>query len=337
MQQMKISVSTSSIIKIILAVLIVWLLFLIRDIVILFFMVLIVAAAFTPLVDWASKYIPRVLTVVLIGLIFFSFVIGIGFLIAPPLVNEIKQLAINLPIIFSKMGPVYHSVQNSLGNYQDSLISLSSQLGKVTSGIYSTTVGLVGGFFAFFTLLILSFYVLIEKNALIGLISNLFSEEKRVSFMHIFQKFNVKMGQWLGGHLLLMLTIGVLDGIVLSILGIPYALILAIWGGLVEIVPFLGSWLGVIPAAIIAYTVSPLTGLFVVIAYIIIQLLESNILAPKILGKAVGLSPVIIILSLLAGAKLLGLLGVIIAVPLAATISILIQEWPEITKLRGDN
>lgn len=333
----RIDISTATIVKVALAILTLWFLYLVRDIVVLFFIVLIIVAAMTPLVDWLSKAMPRVLAVILLSLVFLGLLVGVGFLIVPPLVTEIKSLAINLPIITAKLGPLYHSIQNSISNYQEGLINVSSQLSKITSGIYSTTIGFVSGILAFLTILVLSFYMLIEKNTLMSYFSNLLPEGRRELSEQLFKKFNTKMGQWLGGHLLLMIAVGVLDGIALVILGVPYALILAIWGGLVEIIPYLGPWLALIPAAIIGFTISPLTALLVIIVYLIIQQIESQFLAPKILGKAVGLSPVIIILALLVGAKLMGILGMIIAVPVAATIAVLIQEWPEIRKLGEKN
>ena len=149
----------------------------------------------------------------------------------------------------------------------------------------------------------------------------------------VMNKIGFKMGGWLRSQFILMIIVGVADGIILMILGVPYALTLAVWGGLTEVIPYIGPWLGLIPAFIVAFTISPLKGLLIFIAYIIIQQLESQFLVPKIMGKAVGLSPVIIILAILIGAKLMGILGVLIAVPAAAAISVIIQEWPEIKKL----
>jgi len=332
-QRMKIDISAWTIIKAILIILAFWFLFLVRDIVVLFFIVLIIVAALTPLVTWLSRIMPRTLAIILLSLAFIGILVGIGFLIVPPLILEIKQLAINLPLITVKLGPIYHAVQNSLSNYQEGLINLSSQLGKITTGLYSTTIGFIGGIIAFLTIMVLSFYMLIEQKSLMGFLSNLIPEDRRETINQIIDKFNAKMAQWMGGHFLLMLIVGVCDGIVLAILGVPYALILAIWGGLTELIPYLGPWLGLIPAVVIAFTISPLTALLVVAAYLLIQQLESHFLAPKVLGKAVGLSPVIIILALLAGAKLMGILGMIIAVPVAATIAVIIHSWPEIIKL----
>jgi predicted PurR-regulated permease PerM len=333
-ERIKFDISTTSIIKVILAVLAVWFLFVLRDIFVLFFLVLVLVAALSPLVDWAAKYIPRALAVVILAVLVLGVFTAIGFLIIPVLISELKLLAVNLPVIATKFGPIYDQIQHSLLNYQEGLFNLTSQIGKISTNIYSTTVGFISGVFAFFTILVLSFYMLLEKNYLKNALGHFILPEKKERVLAIVDKLNHQMGKWLGGHFLLMIAIGILDSVVLTALGVPYALILAIWGGLVEIIPYLGPWLSIIPAFIIAYTVSPLTGLLIIIAYVIIQQLESIFLAPKILGKAVGLSPIIIILALLAGGKLAGLLGVIVAVPAAAVISVLVQEWPEIKKLR---
>ncbi len=328
-----IEISLSTIIKTIVAICLVWLLFVIRDVVVLFFLVLVIVAALSPLVDKLSQKIPRSLVVAILGLLVLGVIIGSGFLVIPTLIFEVKQLAINLPIISSKLGPIYHAVQSYLGDYQASLFDLSSQIGNLVSGIFSTTIGFVSGIVAFLMMIVLSFYMLVDKHIINDQFYNLFPFEKREKISNIMGKISVKMGQWLGGHLLLMLIIGALDGITLTILGVPYVLILAIWGGITEIVPYLGRWLGMIPAVIIAFTVSPLTALLVFIAFLVIQQLESTFLAPKVIGNAVGLSPVIIIMSLLIGVKLGGILGVLVAVPVAATISVLIVEWPEIKQL----
>jgi len=244
-------------------------------------------------------------------------------------------LAINLPIIISKLGPVYQSIQHSIGNYQEGLFNLSSQLGKISSGLYSTTLGFVSGIVAFVTILVLAFYMLLEQDAIKNFLHQTVPGERKEKIFEITKKIGQKMGGWLRGQVLLMIIVGVADSIALVSLGIPYALTLAVWGGITEVIPYIGPWLGLAPALIIAFTISPLKGLLILIAYVIIQQLESQFLVPKILGKAVGLSPVIIILALLIGAKLMGILGVIIAVPVAAALSVFIQEWPEIKSLRN--
>lgn len=334
MQRMKIDISTTTIIKVALAVIGIMFLYAIREIAILFFVVLIVVMACSPLIDRMSTKIPRVLSVIIITLVFLGILTAIGFLIFPVLIEQIKLLAINLPVYLRKTGPLYDQIQYSVTHYQSTLLNASSQLGRVTSSLYTTTLGVIGNIVGVITALVLIFYMLSEKDSIEKIVGQMIPAEYRARTMRVVDKFSLKIGGWLGGHLLLMLVVGVLDGVALYIMGVPYALILGIWGGLTEIVPYIGPWLGIIPALIIGFSISPLTGLLVLIAYVVIQQLESTVLAPKILGKAVGLSPAIIILSLLIGAKLMGLMGMIIAVPLAAALSVLAQEWSEIKNIR---
>lgn len=335
--KVKIEISTATILKILGVFLAVWFLYSVREIVVMFFIVLVIVAAIGPLVDRMAKYIPRALSLIIVTLIFLGLLTAIGFLIIPPVVNEISQLAINLPYLIDKFGPFYDSIKSSISNYQEGLFNVSSQLSGLTSGLYTTTIGFISGIIAVFTILILAFYMLLERDSIRNLVHQIVPYEHKDAAIEAAKKIIAKMGSWLRGQMLLMLIIGILDGIALLILGIPYALTLAVWGGLMEVIPYVGPWLGLLPAFIIGMTVSPLTGLFVLIAYVIIQQLEAQFLAPKVMGKAVGLSPVIIILALLSGAKLMGILGVIIAVPVAAVLSVLVQEWPNIKKIRESN
>lgn len=332
--RVKFEISTTTIIKLILAIFAVWFLYAIRDIVVLFFIVLVVVAAFGPIVDWMAKVMPRVLALIIFSFVFLGALGGIGYLIIPPIVHQLQLLAINLPTILSKLGPLYQSIQNSIGNYQEGLFNISSQLSRLGPGIYSTTVGFISGLVAFLTILVLVFYMLLEQEALKKFLHQTLPLEQKERIFEVLRKIGGKMGGWLRGQAVLMITIGVLDGIALLALGIPYALVLAVWGAITEVIPYIGPWLGLVPAFFVALTLSPLKALLILIAYLVIQQLEAQFLAPKIMGKAVGLSPVIIILALLIGAKLMGILGVLIAVPVAAAVAVLIQEWPEIKKLR---
>lgn len=332
--RIKIDISTSTVIKIALIILGIWFLYAVRDIAILFFFVLVIVAALAPLVDKISKYIPRFLAVAILALIFIGILVAIGFLIIPPLISQIGQLAINLPLIINKLGPLYHNLQAIIPNYQESLLNLSSQLGNLTSGIYSTTIGFITGIVGLFTIFVMAFYMLLEQNAIKDFVGQIVPADHKEKIFEIVRKISDKMGSWLRGHVTLMLAIGILDGIALTILGVPFALTLAVWGGLMEIIPYIGPWLALIPAAALAFSDSPLKALIVIIVYVLIQQLEAQFLTPKILGKAVGLSPVIIILAILVGAKLAGILGVIIAVPAAAAISVIFQQWSELKKIK---
>lgn len=336
--KVKFDISMKAILKVALAVIGIWFIYTVRDILVLLFFVLIIVAAFAPLVNKMSKIMPRVLAVIILALVFLSALTAIGFLIIPTLVTQIGQLAINMPAILSRIDPFYKQFNLSIGSnqtFQEMLLKLSSQIGGVTAGIYTTTIGFISGLVAIVTILVLSFYLLLEQASIQKLIHDLVPADQETRILNVIRKIGFKMGNWLRGQGILMLAIGLADGIALYVLGVPYVLILAIWGGLTEAIPYIGPWLGLIPALIIAFTVSPLTALFVLIAFVLIQQLEAQFLVPKIMGKAVGLSPVIIIIAILIGAKLAGILGVIIAVPAAGAVSVIIQDWREIKQIWG--
>jgi predicted PurR-regulated permease PerM len=333
MEKVKFEITTSTIIKIIVALAAVWFIFVIRDIVLLFFIVIAIVSALGPIVDFLAKIMPRLLAMIIISVIFIGIVVTIGFLLIPPLIGQIQQLAINLPDYVTRMSPYYQNFKVAITSSQQSLYEFSSQLGNITGGIYSTTIGFVTTIVAILTVLVLSFYMLLEQDAIKHFFHQVFPVEHKDRAVEVVRKIGFKMGGWLRGQVLLMVTIGILEGIALASLGVPYALTLAVWGGLIEVVPYIGPWLGLLPAAAIAFSISPLKALLVIIIYIVIEQIESNIMVPKIMGRAVGLSPVIIILALLIGAKLAGLLGVFVAVPVAAALSVIVQEWSEIRKI----
>jgi len=136
-----------------------------------------------------------------------------------------------------------------------------------------------------------------------------------------------EIGDWGRGMLILCLFVGALTYIGLSVLGIKFALTLALIAGLTELVPYIGPWLGGVPAVMIAFLVSPTLALVVIILYIVIQQIQNILVTPYIMHKAVGLDPLIIVIILLIGGKIAGPLGMILAVPAATILSILFKEY----------
>jgi len=136
-----------------------------------------------------------------------------------------------------------------------------------------------------------------------------------------------KLGAWLRGQIVLSLAIGVITWFVLTILGIPFALPLAILAGFLEIIPTIGPIIAAIPAVIVAFAISPFMGLVVMLAYVGIQVAENNILVPKIMQKAVGLNPVVILVAILIGANLMGIIGALLSIPLVSAAIIIFRAY----------
>jgi len=150
--------------------------------------------------------------------------------------------------------------------------------------------------------------------------------ERRGGTREAWNAVELRLGNWVRGQLTLMAALAVMTGIAYTVLGLPSALLLALIAGLAEAVPIVGPALGVGPAILVALAIKPEVLLIVVIAYVIIQLLESNILVPIVMRNAIGVSPLLIILSLLVGTALGGLAGALVAVPTIAGLEAILER-----------
>lgn len=174
--------------------------------------------------------------------------------------------------------------------------------------------------------MVVSFYLVAEQKSIINTIAA-FVPEKHQSFtLQLIAKIQKKMGQWVLGQLLLSVSIFAISYIVLTVMGVKYALFLAILAGLLEVVPYIGPFLAAVPAAFFALLQSPTQAVIVLLMYVFIQKIEGYVLVPKIMQKTVGTSPLVVLFALLIGFKLGGVIGLLIAVPLASAITVVVSE-----------
>ena len=327
-ENVKLTISGWTILKVALVFIGLYFLFLIRDVLALFFIVLVLFATFSPLVSKWSTKIGRVAAVALLVVILIA-VAALGvYMIIPPVVDQLQALTHKLPDIANQ----YSYVKDYAPNLEDSLSEFINRFGDISKGVVALTANVFGGLITFITAIVLFVYLLVDEKAIKNFIISLFPNDHRGSITDVLRKVAAKLGDWFRGQILLGIIVGILDLIGLLIIGVPYALTLAVISGLLEIVPAIGPIIAGIIAATIALTDSPIKALMVVVLYIVVQQLENNIIVPKVMQKAVGLSPIIIIVTIIIGAKLMGIVGAIIAVPIAATIAVLVQEWPTIKK-----
>lgn len=305
----------------------------IRDILILFFIVLVVVAALSPVVDAWSKRINRLAAIACIYIILVALLTLIGVIIIPPFVIQLQELSHTLPSYAEKIIPALGNMRELVNLSQQGLSEIAQHISSLTTGFFSATLGFFSGIIALVTIVVLSFYLLIEEHGAKKFILSYLPLENREQVVLIVQKIGQKMGGWLRGQLMLACIIGIVDWIGLSLLGVDFALTLGVWAGITELIPYVGPVIGAIPGIILAFSISPLIGILALALYIIVQQVEANILVPKIMQRAVGLSPVIIILALLIGAKVSGLVGIIIAIPAAAALSVIIMEWTQIKEI----
>lgn len=325
----RIDITTSTMIRFILVLLGLWLLFVTRDILVLLFVVIIIVAALSPTVDRWARYLTRPGAVVAIFLLVFAIITLIFSLIIPPFVDQLRDFSLNLPLYADQLSRSNNPdfIDSLVSILKDNLNTISSQLSNVGANILSKTAGVISGVVAVVTIMVLSFYLLLEEEGVKKIYRGILPDEWHAPFSEITRKIAVKLGAWLRGQLVLMGVVGLLTTLGLLVIGHPYALTLGIWSGVTEVIPIVGPWIGAVPGVVVGLTESPLQGFMALVVYLIVQQLENTVLVPKIMGKAVGLNPFVVVVAILVGGKLYGLMGVLLSVPLAAAISVIVDDW----------
>jgi predicted PurR-regulated permease PerM len=174
---------------------------------------------------------------------------------------------------------------------------------------------------------VITFYFTVEEEGMKRFIRSVSPSHYHPYLMQLINRIQRRLGYWLRGQLILSVVIFVLTFIGLTILGVDYALLLALIAGIFEIIPYLGPFLGAVPAVFLAFVQSPVKALLVVILYIIIQQLENNIIVPKVMSKSVGINPLLVIIILLVGGKIGGAVGMILAIPVATALSVFFEDF----------
>ncbi|MFA5961111.1 MAG: AI-2E family transporter [Parcubacteria group bacterium] len=336
MQKNEIEISTGIVFRTILILLGLWFMYLVMDVIALVFIAVIITSAMDPLVDWLQRWkIPR--TAGVLGLFFLLFLaigLAISFLI-PPMIAQFQDFSQNFPSYFQSGATSLSHLKDFFAskNIQLDLEQLSNNFSRSLTGlsgdIFSTTANVFSGFISIIVVFSLAFYMTVEENGIKKFIISVTPDRFKNYAANLATRVKEKIGKWMLGQLLLMLIIFVLDAIGLYLVGVPYALILAIFAGVMEIVPYIGPIISAIPGIILGFLISPTTGFLALLVYLIAQQVENHVIVPQVMKKAVGLNPVATIIALLVGLRLGGVLGAILAIPVATAISLVINDFME--------
>jgi predicted PurR-regulated permease PerM len=325
---MAFNISTLAIVKVILTILIISLVYLMRDVLMIIFVALFLAILLDPLADrFEKRKIPRVLAVLLVYVILISFISLIVVLIIPPITTQFQQLTDKIPTYWEKVKSL--SSEEFLTKYDSGALQkgFKSIEENLTQGIFTGIGGIFGGIVSFFLVLVLALYMVVEEKELKGIARSLIPAQYQPYLFQTAGRIKEKMGAWLRGQLILCFIIGLGVFIGLTVLGVEYALVLGLIAGLLEMIPYVGPWTAAALAIFIALGQSPALALLVLIYFVVLQQAENNLLVPKVMQKAVGLNPIISILAVITGAKLAGFIGVLFAIPVASALSILLQDF----------
>jgi predicted PurR-regulated permease PerM len=332
-----ISISTGTILKLVGILIVAVFLYAIRDILLIFFVALVFASAVDPWIDQFHRAgFPRALGIFMIYLIVIGVLTIVSILIIPPITQQVSDIAQNFPTYYERLLSGFAFIQQYstdtdgvAQNIQSSLDALSKSLLSFTGGVYGALSGFVGAIFYLLAVMVLTFYMTVEEKGLKNFIQSFLPAKYQPYLAKKANQIQEKMGMWLRGQLILVLIIGALSFIGLTILQVKYALVLAMIAGISELIPYVGPIIGAIPAVFLASSESLLKAGLVIILYVVIQQLENQIIVPKVMQRSVGLSPLVIIIVMLIGARLAGVVGLLLAVPTATIASIFLKDFFE--------
>lgn len=314
-----------------------WAAYLVRGALLLIYIASLVAIGLSPVVTRlerrrlrGTKPLPRWVAILEVYLLLVVVIVLVMVLVFPPLIEQARAFWTAIPGLLDRAqtwlmerGVLTHKL--SFGE------AVQQAAGGGGTDAVTTVVGaisgFVGGVFGILTILILAFYLLLDSRQMFKNFVSLFPRAKRSRVEDVSRRISSKVSAWLAGQLLLAAIIGTTAAIGLKLLGVPYFFVLALIAGLGEMIPVVGPILSAIPAVAVALTVSPATALFVGIFFLIQQQIENHLLVPKIMERQVGVSAGIVIIALLIGGSLLGIVGAILAVPTAAILQVVFQEF----------
>jgi predicted PurR-regulated permease PerM len=308
-----------------------------RDALMLIYVSALIAMGFSPLVRvierprkaGGRRRVPRVFAILVIYVAIVGVIVLIGFIVLPPLIDQASALWSNLPQYFNRF-------QNLLVRYKlvARRVTLEEAVQNAPAGSGSNAVGTVlfalwgvaGGLFGIITVLILSFYLLIEAESLFKYITRFVPEARRAHFTTASREAVSKVSAWLRAQLILAGVMGTFAAVGLYWMGEPYFYVVALIAAIGETIPIVGPIIGGVTAVAVAITVSPILALKVGLYFLVLHQLEANVLVPKIMERRVGVSPVTVMTALLIGGALWGLIGAILAIPTAAILSVIVEE-----------
>jgi predicted PurR-regulated permease PerM len=323
---------------IVLTGIIVWCAFLVRDVLLIIYVSGLLAIGFSPIVRLierqkvlpiGTRRFPRWLAILVLYLAIIGALVGVGFMVWPPLKQQSQQLWTALPEMTNRAQDflIGKGLLSERLSWQEAVARApSSGGGEAVGTVVGAVAGVAGGLFGLFTILILTFYIMVEADALRTTMLRLFAPKARARVAAASADITLKVSAWLGGQLLLGGIIGATSALGLWLLGVPFFYVLALISAIGELIPVVGPILAAIPAVAVAASVSFNKVLLVIVFFIIQQQFENHVLVPKVMERQVGVSPVTVIVALLIGGSLLGIVGAILAVPTAAILQVVFTE-----------
>lgn len=329
-------ISFAAIFKVILICLLFLFLFSISDIILVVLAAVVIASAIEPATVWFAHHgVRRTFGVIIVYLSLALMFMGAVYYFLPQFFNEFKSLTDSISGYLNESasrpnieGLEFLGGSDVLEEASSSAFTLREIVGSVSNIFSDASKGMIeiihiafGGVFSFILIIVLSFYFAVKENGVSNFLRIITPAKHETYVIDLWRRSERKIGLWMQGQLVLGVIVGVLIYVGLLIFGVNHAFLLALLMALFEIIPIFGPILAAIPGVLIATGQNGITfGLGIALLYLVVQQLESHIFYPLVVKKVVGISPIIVILALLVGAKLGGFLGALLSVPISAAL-----------------
>lgn len=283
-----------------------------------------------------KRGIRRIYGVLIVYLIFIAIILLLSFVLVPKLIKEISALALNIPQYSKQMQELLKKFQDGYMNsglpesfkdvLDENILMLQSMILTVLQNIANGIIEIFSQLFNIIIVPVITFYMLKDAEYFKNQFILLLPKSKRMKFIVLLRDIDNVFGKYIRGQIIIASFVGMFTTIALVLIKVKYAFILGIFAGIANIIPYFGPFIGIIPTILFALLDSTGKALYAGGAFILIQQLESGFLTPRIIGKSVGIHPVYVIMSLIAGGKLFGIIGLILAVPALAAIKLTLRH-----------
>ena len=335
-----ISITAGTVLKAVLILIAAWLIFELRDLVLVLLTAIVLASAFEPAVDLLGRWrLPRVLAVLAVYVVLFGTFFGVFYSFVPSLFGDLTTLVTSLPVYleaFNRWGifDQYSLVFGAGGVPEISTDALIEGVRNffgaagVFGNAFSAIANIFGGVLSFVLIIVFSFYFTVIRTGVDDFLRVVTPRGYQEYVFDLWERSRHKIGLWMQGQLVLAIIIGMLVYLGLLIIGVPNPLLLASLAAAFEIIPLFGPILASIPAITISFASGGLPlALLALGLYVIIHQFENQLIYPLVVKKVIGVSPIVSIIALVAGWELGGLIGIMLSVPIATVIIELFDDF----------
>ncbi len=320
--------------------LLIYSLYLLRSLLMLVFIALFLAVGMDPAIrrlqGWGMKR-GQAVSVILLGIV--AFLAAFFAAVVPPLVEQVTEFATNLPEYVRDLAAnnerirEYVSEQNIAERLREATQDIPAQIGSSFGTVLGVAGSVLASIFNGLTVLVLTIYFSLSFTKMREGSLRLIPQSRRERVQSIMDPILTKIGGYIAGNVVISIVAGVVSFAFLAIAGVPYPIALALWVAIADLIPMVGATLGAVPAVVVAFFDSIPTGIATLVFFAVYQQIENYLVAPRVMTKAVDLSPAAVLVAALAGASLLGVPGVLMGIPAAAAIKLIASEivvpWAE--------